>query len=117
MATSEASRPRPINTRPLRRSLFRGSNVHQRSPEPDLHPGGEVHRRGIDRHVHVGQVPEDVAGRDVQRAAERDRQVGEVATDPEPTLLTSAAVDWAVLLPYWNVRWLWTWSQIACTRV
>ena len=32
MATSEASRPRPIRIRPLRRMLFRGSKVHQRSP-------------------------------------------------------------------------------------
>ena len=32
IATSLASRPRPMSTRPLRRSLFRGSNVHQRSP-------------------------------------------------------------------------------------
>ena len=32
IATSPASRPRPISTRPLRRSLFLGSNVHQRSP-------------------------------------------------------------------------------------
>ena len=32
MATSRASRPRPISTRPTRRSLLRGSNVHQRSP-------------------------------------------------------------------------------------
>ena len=32
MATSEASRPRPITTRPLRLRLLRGSNVHHRSP-------------------------------------------------------------------------------------
>ena len=31
-ATSVASRPRPITTRPLRRALLRGSKVHQRSP-------------------------------------------------------------------------------------
>ena len=32
MATSVASRPRPIRTRPVRGTLLRGSNVHQRSP-------------------------------------------------------------------------------------
>ena len=32
IATSEASRPRPITMRPLRRALLRGSNVHHRSP-------------------------------------------------------------------------------------
>src|SRR6202042_426928 len=32
MATSEASRPRPIRIRPLRGVLLRGSKVHQRSP-------------------------------------------------------------------------------------
>src|SRR5690242_21810344 len=31
IATSEASRPRPITTRPLRRAPLRGSKVHQRS--------------------------------------------------------------------------------------
>src|ERR1017187_6001273 len=30
IATSSASRPRPISTRPIRGSLLRGSNVHQR---------------------------------------------------------------------------------------
>src|SRR5439155_255534 len=32
IATSSASRPRPIRTRPTRRALLRGSNVHQRPP-------------------------------------------------------------------------------------
>src|SRR5262249_14849923 len=32
IATSRASRPRPMSTRPTRRWLLRGSNVHQRSP-------------------------------------------------------------------------------------
>src|SRR5208282_5759774 len=32
IATSSASRPRPITIRPLRRMLLRGSKVHQRSP-------------------------------------------------------------------------------------
>src|SRR5438445_4901723 len=32
IATSRASRPRPINTRPTRRALLRGSNGHHREP-------------------------------------------------------------------------------------
>src|SRR5689334_23483913 len=32
IATSRASRPRPMSTLPTRRALLRGSNVHQRSP-------------------------------------------------------------------------------------
>src|SRR5919202_5126456 len=32
IATSRASRPRPITTRPIRRRLLRASNVHQRPP-------------------------------------------------------------------------------------
>src|ERR1700681_2079970 len=32
IATSRASRPLPMSTRPTRRALLRGSNVHQRSP-------------------------------------------------------------------------------------
>ena len=91
IATSEASRPRPITTRPLRRAVVARDRRSTSGPPADFHPGGEVHRGGIDRGIHVGQVAEDVAGRDVQRAAERDRQVGEVAADAEPAALTSAA--------------------------
>jgi Trk K+ transport system NAD-binding subunit len=52
--------------------------------QPDLHPGGEVHGGRVGRHVHVGQVPEDVPGGNVQCAAERNRQVGEVTAHPAP---------------------------------
>ncbi len=52
--------------------------------QPDLHPGREVHRVRVDRHVHVRQVPEDVPGRDVHRPAEGDGQVGEVAAHAVP---------------------------------
>ena len=52
--------------------------------QPHFHPGREVHRCRIRRDVEVGQVAEHVAGRDVQRPAERDREVGEVTADPAP---------------------------------
>ena len=84
MATSEASRPRPITAAALTALVV--ARVERPPPvaQPDLHPGGEVHRRRVRRHVHVRQVAEDVAGRNVQRPAERDGQVGEVAADAEP---------------------------------
>jgi len=47
----------------------------------DLHPGGEVHRLGRRRDVHVGEVAEDVASRDRQCPAKADRDMGEVAAD------------------------------------
>ena len=50
--------------------------------QPHFHPGREIHRRRIRRHVHVGQVAENIAGRDVQRPAERHREMGEVTADP-----------------------------------
>ncbi len=87
IATSEASRPRPITIRPLRGVLLRGSKVHQLVAEPDLHPGGEVHRRRVRRDIHVGQVAEHVPGGDVQRPAERDREMGEVTAYPAAGLV------------------------------
>ena len=50
-------------------------------PIADVHlnPGVEVHRCRQWRHVQVRQVATDIAGRNVQRPAQRDHQVGEVA--------------------------------------
>ena len=49
--------------------------------EVGLEPGREVHRLGGRRRLDVRDVAEHVAGRDVQGAAERDREVGVVAAD------------------------------------
>ena len=48
--------------------------------EKDLEPGAEVHRPGR-RHADVAEVAGGVARRDVHAAAQRDREVGEVAAD------------------------------------
>ena len=80
-ATSTASRPLPTTTRPTRRRLLRASNVCQAAVEVHLEPGREVHGLHGRRDVDLGDVAEDVARRDVQRPAERDRQVREVAAD------------------------------------
>jgi hypothetical protein len=50
----------------------------------DFHPGREVHRCRIRPDVKVGQISEDIAGRDVERPAERDCQMGEVTADTVP---------------------------------
>ena len=59
--------------------LKRASKVHHALAEIDLEPGVEVHRRVRRGQADVGHVAEDVAGRDVERAAEGDREVREVA--------------------------------------
>src|ERR1700748_3781456 len=52
--------------------------------EEDLEPGAEVHRIGHGRHADVAEVAGAVARRDVHAAAQRDRQVREVAADAGP---------------------------------
>jgi len=49
MATSSASRPRPMSTRPTRPVPFRGSNVHHRPPR---------HTSCSGRHLGVGVEPD-----------------------------------------------------------
>src|SRR4029077_6682153 len=48
--------------------------------QPDLHPGGKIHRLRRYRNVDVGQVTEDVASWDAHRSAEGYREVREVST-------------------------------------
>src|SRR5713101_9647045 len=49
--------------------------------QPDLHPGGEIHRLRYRRNVDVGQVAEHVASGDAHRSAEGYREVREISTD------------------------------------
>src|SRR5260370_33766233 len=49
--------------------------------QPDLHPGGKIHRLWHRRNIDVGQVTEDVASREAHRSAEGYREVREVSTD------------------------------------
>ena len=84
IATSAASRPRAISTRPMRGTLWRASKVYQRPPRIDLEPGAEIHRRRIRRHADVAEIAGAVARRDVHAAAERDGEVREVAAHAAP---------------------------------
>src|SRR5260370_36134106 len=52
--------------------------------QPDLHPGGEIHRFRYRRNVDVGQVAEHVASGDAHRSAEGYREVREVSPDSGP---------------------------------
>ena len=82
MATSAASRPRPIDgaaDAPLA-VVARVERVPAVA-EVDLGPGAEVHRCAGVGHGDVGQVADDVAGGDVEGPAHRDGEVGEVAAD------------------------------------
>ena len=81
MATSVASRPRAISTRPMRGTLLRGSKVCHWPSDVGLEPSGEVHRAVRRRHADVAEVAGAVARRDVHAAAERDGQMREVAAD------------------------------------
>src|SRR5450432_230212 len=50
-------------------------------PEVSLEPSREVHRRRVLRNADVAQVAGAIARRNVQAAAQGDRQVGEIAAD------------------------------------
>src|SRR5262249_43274540 len=52
--------------------------------EIDLEPGAEIHRIGLRRYADVAEIAGAVARRDVHAAAERDREVREVAADAAP---------------------------------
>jgi hypothetical protein len=51
-------------------------------PEKHLDPGREIHQRIGRRKPDVTDVPCAVPGRDIQAAAERERQMGVVTADP-----------------------------------
>src|SRR5580692_238551 len=109
MATSAASRPLPMTTRPLRRALLRGSKVHHRSPSQTSIQAAKSMAAGSGGISTSGRYPKTYrAGMFSARQNEMARCVKSRHT-PRPEALTSAAVDTAVELPYWNVRWSWTW--------
>jgi len=72
MATSAASRPRAISTRPILGTLFRGSNVVPGATEIDFKPRCKVRHAIRRRRAHVAKVPGAVARRNIHAAAERD---------------------------------------------
>ena len=82
MATSVASRPRAINTRPMRGTLLRASKVCQcpsrKTSNHAAKSGGAVRRR----HADVAQVTGAVAGRYVHAPAEGDGEMRVVAAHP-----------------------------------
>ena len=63
----------------MRGMLCRASNVYHRAVEKDLEPGGEIHRRRIERHADVAKVAGAIARRNIHRPTERDREMGEIA--------------------------------------
>jgi hypothetical protein len=48
-----------------------------------LEPRVEIHRRGIGRNADVAEIAVAIARRDVETAAERYREMGEVAADAD----------------------------------
>jgi hypothetical protein len=104
IATSEASRPRPITTRPFRVTLLRGSNVHQRSPSQTSIQAAKSIGAGSGGTSMSGRYPKTyLAGMFSARQNEIARWVKSRQT-PRPDWLTSTALDNAVLLPYWKAR-------------
>ncbi len=83
MATSEASRPVAISTRPIRGMLLRASNIHHWFVQINLEPRAEIHGR-YQRNADVAKVSGGVACRNIQGAAERDRQVLIIAAHSHP---------------------------------
>ena len=80
IATSAASRPRAIRTRPMRGMLLRGSKVCQWLAEIGLEPSGEIARRMGRWHADIPQIAGAVARGNIQGPAERNGQMGEVPT-------------------------------------
>ncbi len=79
IATSVASRPRAMSTRPIRGMLFRAI---ERVPAPSdigLEPGGKIHRTIGRRDADIAEIARAVASRNVHAAAECDRQMRVVA--------------------------------------
>src|SRR3954447_10240901 len=85
-------------------------------PEKHLDPGCEIHRGIRRRKPDVTDVARAVAGRDIQAAAKRKRQMGVVAADPalSGVGLSGRAGRTGVLVAERDM--VWTKSQIACTR-
>jgi hypothetical protein len=72
--------------------IVTGIECDPHSTEIDLEPGIEVHRLPVGRHTDVAEVAVDVACRDVQAAAQRDREMGEVPANANPLLVSLSAV-------------------------
>ena len=86
MAASAASRPRAINTRPIRGVLWRSVEGIPAAVKVGLKPGGEIHRAIVRRHADVAQVARAVTRGDIQTATKRDGEVREIAADAGPLL-------------------------------
>ena len=81
MAASVASRPRAIRMRPMRGLLWRASTVCQAPPRKTSNQALKSIGDGSARHADIAQIAGAIARRDIHAAAERDRQMGEVAAD------------------------------------
>ena len=84
MATSHASRPRAIRTRPTRGTLLRGSKVCQLAADPGLEPRREIAHCVRWRRSEIAQVTGAVSRRNIHAAAESDGQMRIVAADAGP---------------------------------
>ena len=60
-------------------------------PEKDLEVGVEIHRRAGIEVADIGQMPGDVAGGNIEAAAQRDGHVGKIAAHPNRRRMTSDA--------------------------
>ena len=65
IATSAASRPRPMTMRPMRGWLWRASIVHQRPSRKTSNQGAEIHWIDVDRHADVSQIAGAITGGNV----------------------------------------------------
>jgi hypothetical protein len=93
IATSEASRPRPMTTRPLRLALLRGSKVHHWSPSQASIQAAKSIGAGSGGTSMSGRYPKTYrAGMFSARQNEIARWVKSRQT-PRPARLTSTALD------------------------
>ena len=83
MATSVASRPTAISTRPMRGVLWRASKGPPTVFQVGLEPCAEIHRARRWWNADVSQIPRSVTCRNVKRATEADGEVLKVAADSD----------------------------------
>src|SRR5271157_4472500 len=86
MAASAASRPRAINTRPIRGIVVASVERIPAAVKVGLKPGGEIHWAIRRRHADVAQVTGAVTRGDIHTATEGNGEVRVITADAGPLL-------------------------------
>jgi hypothetical protein len=114
IATSAASRPRPMTMRPMR-VVARVYGVPT-AIEKDFGPGAEIHGIGINRNADVAEIAGAITRGNVHAPAERYGEMREVAAYTNALMQGSAGAAGGPASEKLQRVFACTKSQIACTR-